>query len=173
MALSSHTLRKSVRLKVWGWSTSTLLAKSVRVVVPNTFASHSVRTGYFLKLAARSRQYLKEIRLKNYFQQSESELNYCILLFADSRSLWSSGAAMAMLLLPLKLRSGANHLLRSGFSTCQRHLLLIGGREAASDARNEGLRDAVREGGILLLPLKLPGCSGWLGDQVSKMLTVR
>ncbi len=71
MALSSHTLRKSVRLNVWGWSTLTLLAKSVRVVIPNTFASHSVRTGYFLKLATGSRQSRKATRLKNYFQRSE------------------------------------------------------------------------------------------------------
>ena len=33
-------------------------------------------------------------------------------------------------------------------------MLLLGGREAVSEGGNEGLREVVREGGILLLPLK-------------------
>jgi len=34
-------------------------------------------------------------------------------------------------------------------------VLLLGGRETFSEGGSEGLREAVREGGILVLPLKL------------------
>ncbi len=47
-----------------------------------------------------------------------------------------------------------------GFSACLRRLLLLGGREAADEGGSEGLRKAMREWGILLLPLKLM----WLGS---------
>jgi hypothetical protein len=42
-----------------------------------------------------------------------------------------------------------------GLSAGKRRVLLLGGREAISEGGKEGPRDDVREGGILLLPLKL------------------
>ena len=42
-----------------------------------------------------------------------------------------------------------------GFSAGKQRVLLLGGREAVSEGGSEGLREAVREGGILLIPLKL------------------
>ena len=57
------------------------------------------------------------------------------------------GAVNALLLLPLKSRSGADPLLAS-------FLLLLGGRRAVSEVGNEELRESLREGGFLLLPLK-------------------
>jgi hypothetical protein len=39
-------------------------------------------------------------------------------------------------------------------------LLLLGGREAAGEGDSKGKRERVREGGILLLPLKLPDLGG-------------
>ena len=42
-----------------------------------------------------------------------------------------------------------------GFSAGKRRVLLLGGREAVSEGGSKGLREVVREGGILLLPLKL------------------
>ena len=41
-------------------------------------------------------------------------------------------------------------------------MLFLGGSEASSEGDNEGLNDAVRESGILLFPLKLPGFGGQL-----------
>ncbi len=44
-----------------------------------------------------------------------------------------------------------------GFSAGKRRVLLLGRREAVGEGGNEGLREVVREAGILLLPLKLLG----------------
>ena len=61
-----------------------------------------------------------------------------------------------MLLLPLKSRSGADHLqfLRrlAAFALAR--------REAADDGGSEGIREAAREGWLMLLSLKLPGFGG-------------
>jgi hypothetical protein len=62
-----------------------------------------------------------------------------------------SGAVIALLLLPLKSRSGTDHL---------QFLRRLGGREAANEGGSDEVREALREGGILLLPLKLPGFGG-------------
>ncbi len=42
----------------------------------------------------------------------------------------------------------------SVLSSGKRRLVLLGGRKAVNEAGSEGLREAVREGGLLLLPLK-------------------
>ncbi len=48
-----------------------------------------------------------------------------------------------------------------GFSAGKRRVLLLGGREAINEGGIEGLREVVREGGILLLPLKLLDFGGY------------
>ncbi len=68
--------------------------------------------------------------------------------------------AFAMLLLPLNSRSGAD-LLRflrrlTGFAFARRE----GGRPPVSEGDNKGKRERVREGGILLLLLKMPDLGG-------------
>ncbi len=57
-----------------------------------------------------------------------------------------SGAGIALLLLPLKSRSGTDPL---------QFLCRLGGREATNEGGSDEVREALREGGILLLPLKL------------------
>ena len=42
-----------------------------------------------------------------------------------------------------------------GFSAGKRRVLLLRGREEVSEGGTERLREVVREGGILLLPLKM------------------
>jgi hypothetical protein len=46
------------------------------------------------------------------------------------------------------------------FSASKRRVLLLGGRKAVSDRDSEGLREATREWGILLLLLKLRDFGG-------------
>jgi hypothetical protein len=74
---------------------------------------------------------------------------------ATGSSIWSSGGATAnaLLLLPLKSRSGTDYL---------QFLRRLGGRKAANEGRSDEARKALRERGILLLPLKLPGFGSWL-----------
>ena len=67
MALSLIRLPKSVGFKVLGWTTPTLLAKSVGVVHPNTFAQHLECTFFFPKLAATSPQLTKTTSKIKYF----------------------------------------------------------------------------------------------------------
>ena len=56
-------------------------------------------------------------------------------------------------------------------SAGKQRLLLLGGREAASEGGSKGLNERVREGGILLLPLKLPGFGGELVTRSFSALT--
>ena len=60
---------------------------------------------------------------------------------------------------------------RGGFSVDKKRLFLLGGREAAIEGGNKWLNERVREGGILLLPLKLPGFVGELVPRSSNALT--
>ena len=63
-----------------------------------------------------------------------------------------------MLLLPLKSRSGVDHLQFLSRLTA----FALAQRETAGDGGSKGLREAAREGWLLLLSLKLPGFGGEL-----------
>ena len=65
-----------------------------------------------------------------------------------------------MLLLPLNMRSGADLLRFFRKLTALALARREGGRPPASEGDSEGKRERLREGGILLLPLKLPDLGG-------------
>ncbi len=62
------------------------------------------------------------------------------------------------MMLPLNMRSSYNRL--EGFSAGTWRLLLRGGRETTGEGGSDGMCEAVRKGGILLLPLKLLSIAG-------------
>ncbi len=64
-----------------------------------------------------------------------------------------SGECVAAATAKVEIR---RRLVACGFFLGKPRLVLLGGREAASEARGEGPCQFVREGGLLLLTLKLP-----------------
>ncbi len=65
--------------------------------------------------------------------------------------MWRWGAAISLLLLPLKSRFGADPL---GLFASKWRFPLLGGTEAINEGDTEGMDWTMREGVILLLPLK-------------------
>ena len=70
--------------------------------------------------------------------------------------------AFAMILLPLNSRSGADLVRFFRRLTAFAFTLREGGRPPVSEGDSKGKRERVREGGILLLLLKLPDLEGAL-----------